>query len=77
MRLLHFALVKSQLVPFSAQFSRSPEKAVFIFKAASLTSRDSINTGHSVKKESARVLEIIWVMSDLFCSHSVICTLVL
>ena len=76
-RFLHFALVKFQLAPFSAQFSRSPENAVFVFKAANLTSRDSINTGHFVKKESARVLEIIWVMSELLCSHSVICSLVL
>ena len=52
MRLLHFALVKSQLAPFSAQFSRSPENAVFVFKAASLTSRDSINTGHFVKRKN-------------------------
>ena len=37
MRLLHFALVKSQLAPFSALFSRSPENAVFVFKAANLT----------------------------------------
>ena len=77
MRSLYFALVKFQLAPFSAQFSRSPENAVFVFKAASLTSRDSINTGHFVKKESAQVLKIIWVMSELLCSHSVLCTLVL
>ena len=77
MHSLHFALVKFQLAPFSAQFSRSPENAVFVFEAANLTSRDSINTGHFVKKESDRVLEIIWVMSELLCSHSVICSLVL
>ena len=49
MRSLHFALVKSQLAPFSAQFSRSPENAVFVFEAANLTSRDSINKGHFEK----------------------------
>ena len=71
MRSLHFPLVKFQLAPFSAQFSRSPENAVFVFKAANLTSRDF------VKRENLLESDIIWVMSELLCSHLVMCTLVL
>ena len=70
MRSLHFPLVKFQLAPFSAQFSRSPENAVFVFKAANLTSRDF------VKRENLLESDIIWVMSELLCSHLVMCTLV-
>ena len=60
MRSLHFPLVKFQLAPFSAQFSRSPENAVFVFKAANLSCRDFV-------RENLFESDIIWVMSELLC----------